>query len=729
MPKRYTAKPVNATTERRLRLLALGIAVLPATVGKEVFLTEWTTRRIDEAEVRSWERHPDWPSDSARTEFHPCLDIDIRDEEAASACEQLVRDRFDGRGALLARIGLAPKRLIPFRTDTPFAKRVMCYAAPNGERHRIEFLGKGQQAVLYGYHEGAKRDYQWTADRDPLKVPPHEWVNITELEADELLTEIDELLTEQFSYERVVTDTSNRRAGNGHADSSHAGPAVHVTDIDAALSALNYSGQGGGGNIHDVELGCINALIVRDTSADSAVEEVLAAVHAYAATNPLCAKWDWDKERLWLEKMAFSFINKFSDYADRLPPALYALRQVRRGQGVPEPKLEYDRLHQHWHYPEPPEPPDLRVVAGGKPAPAPEARFRLVPFGQLRPGNDPGYLVDELIPLRGIVLIWGKRKCLKSFWAYDLGFHIAHCQEYRGRGILQGPVIYCAFEGAHGYKKRAEALRRHHKIPAEESVPLYLVPGRANMIKEYPLLISAVREQLYGTAPRMVVLDTLNKSLVGSENKDIDMAAYIVAAEALRDAFDCVVTIIHHCGYDETHPRGHTSLAGAVDAEFEVVREGMLVTVKNVTMRDGPEGFEIRSQAEIVEVGEDISGKTLTSLVITQTDAPATVGKKKKGRPNVAAPILTEALRAALADRGGIFRPPREKAAVYAVDESEVRPLFEAAYPAAEANQEKAADATAEAYRRALHSAVAEGVIGKGVRERRDVLWFKVPSG
>ena len=223
----------------------------------------------------------------------------------------------------------------------------------------------------------------------------------------------------------------------------------------------------------------------------------------------------------------------------------------------------------------------------------------------------------------------------------------------------RAPVVYCAFEGAHGYKKRAEALRRHHKVPDDVEVPLYLVPGRANMIKEYPLLISAVREQLMGELPRMVVLDTLNKSLVGSENKDVDMAAYIVAAEALRDAFDCVVIIIHHCGYDETHPRGHTSLAGAVDAEFEVAREGMLVTLKNVTMRDGPEGFEIRSAAEVVEVGEDINGKAITSLVIVPTDAPAVTGQRRgRGRKDVTTPIFTEAMRAALAERGAPFRPP-----------------------------------------------------------------------
>jgi hypothetical protein len=431
--------------------------------------------------------------------------------------------------------------------------------------------------------------------------------------------------------------------------------------------------------------------------------------------------------------MAYSFINKFSDYADRLPPDIYSARQVRRGQGVLDPQLVYDRARKLWHYPEPPPNAPNGSAAGnanGNGKSTAEQKFRLIPFGHLRPGNDPGYLVDELIPLRGIVLIWGKRKCLKSFWTYDLCFHVAHYPEYRGRFIQSGgAVIYCAFEGAHGYKKRAEALRRYHEVPDDVEVPLYLVPGRANMIKEHPLLISAVREQLMGELPRVIVLDTLNKSLVGSESKDVDMSAYIVAAEALRDAFDCVVIIIHHCGYDESHPRGHTSLTGAVDAEFEVVREGMLVTIKNVTMRDGPEGFEIRSQAEIVEVGEDINGKVLTSLVIAPTDAPAAPSKKRKGgRPNVGTPILVEALRAALAERGGIFRPEGARAAEHVVDETEVRARFAVAYPAGEADPAKAAHATVVAYQRALQGAVADGIVVKGVRSGDPVLWFKAPT-
>jgi hypothetical protein len=232
---------------------------------------------------------------------------------------------------------------------------------------------------------------------------------------------------------------------------------------------------------------------------------VLAAVRIYGATNPLCTRWDWDKERHHLENMAYSFINKFPDYANRLPPDLYAARQVCRGQGVLDPQLVYDRALKIWHYPEPPE--DVANAADdgngrGNGKATIGSKFRLIPFGQLRPGDD-GYLVDDLIPLRGIVLIWGKRKCLKSFWTYDLSFHIAHCAEYRERPIHSGgPVVSCAFEGAHGYKKRTEALRRYHQVPGDVEVPLYLVAARINMVKEHPLLISAIREQLAGELPR-----------------------------------------------------------------------------------------------------------------------------------------------------------------------------------------------------------------------------------
>ena len=114
------------------------------------------------------------------------------------------------------------------------------------------------------------------------------------------------------------------------------------------------------------------------------------------------------------------------------------------------------------------------------------------------------------------------------------------------------------------------------------------MPGQANLIADHIRLIADIRAQLGELRPVAVVLDTLNKSLVGSENKDVDMGAYVRAAEAIRDAFTCVVIIVHHCGYDDTRPRGHSSLPGAVDAQLSVTREEEIVTVTVEMMRDGP---------------------------------------------------------------------------------------------------------------------------------------------
>ena len=117
-------------------------------------------------------------------------------------------------------------------------------------------------------------------------------------------------------------------------------------------------------------------------------------------------------------------------------------------------------------------------------------RFKLVPFSDLKPGPEPLCLVDELIPAAGLVDVWGKAKCYKSFWCLDLMLHVAMGWEYRDRCVRQGAVVYCAFEGAHGYKKRVEALRRHYNIADGTPVPLYIMPGQANLIAEHRLLIA-----------------------------------------------------------------------------------------------------------------------------------------------------------------------------------------------------------------------------------------------
>ena len=270
---------------------------------------------------------------------------------------------------------------------------------------------------------------------------------------------------------------------------------------------------------------------------------------------------------------------------------------------------------------------ELLAARHGKPKDTKRYPYRLVPFDELRPGTKSPYLVDGVIPLQGLVAVWGPPKCGKSFWTFDLAMHIALRWPYRGRRVNGGPVAYLAFEGAAGFGARAEAFRRAHEITGK--VPFYLLASNAKLVRDHPALIASIDGQM-DAPPMAVVLDTLNRSIDGSESKDQDMGAYLAAAETIVQAFDCVVIIVHHCGVDGSRPRGHTSLTGAADAQIAVKRDtGGNVVVEVEAMKDGAEGARFASTLKEIEVGINDDGKPITSCVIVPTKE--VFGSKKKG--------------------------------------------------------------------------------------------------
>jgi hypothetical protein len=137
----------------------------------------------------------------------------------------------------------------------------------------------------------------------------------------------------------------------------------------------------------------------------------------------------------------------------------------------------------------------------GRPALPKPSRIKLVAFNEIKATPEPPYLVREIIPRVGVVVIWGGEKCGKSFWVLDLDMHIALGWPYRGRRVQQGAVVYCCFEGQGGIAKRIEAFRQHHLEAHEGDVPFYLVTITLELINEHLELIEAIREQLAGVMP------------------------------------------------------------------------------------------------------------------------------------------------------------------------------------------------------------------------------------
>jgi AAA domain len=540
------------------------------------------------------------------------------------------------------------------------------------------------------------------------------------------ITEIEDLL-DLLGDKPLFTPVERATNGHDHAEGAprSSRESRAPVDVEARLAAMRFHGAGDNG-IHLTQLHCTASLLRSGVPVEDAVTEVLEATRRAVANDP---SWDWNEERLTIERKCYDFISKNPELSVLLPDGLAVAWAERQAEGRTNLRIVHAR-HIGWHVRSQgnSEGDDPGTGSTSKDEKAkPKYRFKLVPFEELQLGNDPLYLVDELIPVRGLVDVWGKAKCYKSFWVFDLCLHIAMGWEYRDRYVQEGVVVYCAFEGAHGYKKRKEAARRHYNIAEDVHVPLYLMPGQANLIADHAELIASIKGQIDGAKPEVVVLDTLNKSLHGSENKDQDMSAYIRAAEAIRDAFDCVVIIVHHCGYDDTRPRGHSSLPAAVDAQLAVTRVDRIVTVTVEMMRDGPEEIQVVSEAVEVEVGVDRNGKRLTSLVVVPSDADALAPGRRDWSRGLN--VFYAAVKSALGAHGEIFQPEAGVLPIRAVNQEFVRKRFYDTYAEGEEDTEKRQNKLRQAFNRVLGDAQKGNLIKTMQTKAGCMIWLPGREG
>jgi hypothetical protein len=262
-------------------------------------------------------------------------------------------------------------------------------------------------------------------------------------------------------------------------------------------------------------------------------------------------------------------------------------------------------------------------------------KFTLKYFDNIEMSDDPTYLIKDILPDIGLAVVFGPEKCGKSFWLLHVLLHVALGWEYRGHDVCQGPVVYLALEGGRGFAKRIVAWRQEHLAEDRDPVPFWLLDVRIDLVRDHRALIAAIRAQV-DRNPAVVCVDTLNRAINGSENDPDVMSKFIQAADAIRDAFNCLVVIIHHCPLVGGRPRGHSSLSGADDVQISVEKndDTGIVTVKVVHMKDDESGLVLASKLKRIEVGVDSKGNPITSCIVEAVETTAAKLKRKLSDAN-----------------------------------------------------------------------------------------------
>jgi hypothetical protein len=268
------------------RLVTNGYGILPIAPGTKkpgqfkrgawADYPEWnrhTERPTTEVEVTTWSTWPECGIGLVGGAV-AAVDIDVvEDAELALQIEKLARERLGNTPAL--RIGKAPKRMLIYRTATPFR---------GIKRHPLEVLCLGQQFVAYANHPDTGAPYAWPeeglADLDITELP-----EITAKMARAFLDEAYALLPEHLRQRGLATGSPAADHLQAHSQMGTL-PAIEAALKWLPNAELDYDSWVRIGMALKGALGDAGGDIFAGWSAQAAKDVPAATVKAWASFKP-----------------------------------------------------------------------------------------------------------------------------------------------------------------------------------------------------------------------------------------------------------------------------------------------------------------------------------------------------------------------------------------------------------------------------------------------------------
>ena len=204
--------------------------------GTWVGLSGWTKGEITETWIAAWGNTIEAGAGvGIRTGDVVGVDIDVTDENLSVEIGEIA---FDVLGDAPCRIGNPPKRLLPYRTDTPRKKNRVEFHHPNtGDVQVVELLGTGQQFVAHGTHPKTGAPYEWSNGNPCHDLRPEDLTAVTD---EQVETFIDAVKTAMFKAGYQVSETASR--GTSRQRKPMGDPAL-VGDPEDVRKALDIIGN------------------------------------------------------------------------------------------------------------------------------------------------------------------------------------------------------------------------------------------------------------------------------------------------------------------------------------------------------------------------------------------------------------------------------------------------------------------------------------------------------
>jgi hypothetical protein len=232
-----------------------------------------------------------------------------------------------------------------------------------------------------------------------------------------------------------------------------------------------------------------------------------------------------------------------------------------------------------------------------EPSYADRIRYAILSTADLKNIPRPKPLIDGLLYLDSLAMVYGPSGVGKSFVTIDMAMYIgSNLKWWNAREVANGAVLYVIAEGASGISLRTDAWEKHHGTTSG----VQWHPSAINIHES--AWVGALAEVVADIKPKLVVLDTLARSILGAdENSSRDMGEVIANLDIIRRAAGSCVLVVHHSGKNlDAGGRGSTALKGAMDTELELTGDTSRMALKNTKQKNAPETERIWLKLEPV---------------------------------------------------------------------------------------------------------------------------------
>lgn len=226
------------------RLLDQGYPIIPIRHGYKFprGISDWQKIDADKAHLNRWLSNGFADGGvGVLTKNIPAVDLDVRDP---AIVDLLVDWCVKHIGPTVQRVGHAPKILLAYRTDEPFAKIASGkYVDFLGLEHKVEILGDGQQFVAFADHPDTGKPYNWVTDKTLTDIPYTDLPVITKDQATALVTFFESIIPDD--WELVETAPTSKKVDTSVPEAervlANAKPKVQIsqTKLRHALSLLD----------------------------------------------------------------------------------------------------------------------------------------------------------------------------------------------------------------------------------------------------------------------------------------------------------------------------------------------------------------------------------------------------------------------------------------------------------------------------------------------------------